>query len=140
MPKSGPIIIIEDDADDQEILQEVFSELKIVNILRFFDSCFKALDYLLTTIEQPFLIISDINLPLMTGLQLRQEINQNDYLKKKSIPFIFLSTNPDLKIIRIAYEMMAQGYFVKPSSQSELKETMKMIVDYWKICRHPNIG
>jgi len=139
MPKSGPIIIIEDDSDDQEILKEIFDELKIPNIIRFFNSCFNALDYLMTTIERPFLIISDINLPVMTGIELRQEINKNERLKKRSIPFIFLSTNPDNKVISLAYEMLVQGYFVKPTSMNDLREMMKMIVGYWKICRHPSI-
>ena len=66
MPKTGPIIIVEDDYDDQELLKEVFTELKVPNILRFFSSCIEAFNYLLTTIERPFLIISDINVPPMT--------------------------------------------------------------------------
>jgi CheY-like chemotaxis protein len=137
MPKSGPILLIEDDQDDQEMLQEVFTELKVPNILRFFDTCAKALDYLLTTIEKPFLIISDINLPAMTGMELKKEMNENEDLRKKSIPFIFLSTNPDQYIISKAYEMLVQGYFVKPGSMRELKEVIKMIVEYWKVCKHP---
>ena len=60
MFKNGPIIIIEDDADDQELLKEVFRELQVSNILKFFDSCAHALNYLVATMEKPFLIISDI--------------------------------------------------------------------------------
>lgn len=45
MPKSGPIIIVEDDVDDQELLKEVFQELEIPNILRFFNSCFDYFRY-----------------------------------------------------------------------------------------------
>jgi CheY-like chemotaxis protein len=137
MPKSGPILLIEDDKDDQEMLQEVFTELRIPNILRFFNTCVEALDYLLTTIEKPFLIISDINLPAMTGMELKKEMNENEHLRNKSIPFVFLSTNPDQYIISKAYEMLVQGYFVKPGSMRELTEMIKMIVDYWKVCRRP---
>jgi CheY-like chemotaxis protein len=137
MPKSGPILLIEDDRDDQEMLQEVFTELRIPNILRFFNTCVEALDYLLTTIEKPFLIISDINLPAMTGMELKKEMNENEHLRNKSIPFVFLSTNPDQYIISKAYEMLVQGYFVKPGSMRELTEMIKMIVDYWKVCRRP---
>ena len=79
MPKSGPIIIIEDDIDDQEILKEVIEELHIPNIVLFFNSCVNAMDYLLTTLEKPLLILSDINLPSMTGMELKQQINQNDF-------------------------------------------------------------
>lgn len=137
MPKNGPIVIIEDDVDDQELLTEIFMELEIPNILRFFDSSLQAFDYLLTGLEKPFLIISDINLPVMTGLELYKMIKRNDSLKKKTIPFIFLTTTSDNKVITQAYEMFVQGFFVKPASIQELKEMIRMIVDYWKICRRP---
>jgi CheY-like chemotaxis protein len=137
MPKSGPIIIVEDDFDDQEILKEVFGELGIPNILHFFSSCINALDYLLTTLEKPFLILSDINLPVMSGIELKQKINSNDYLRKKSIPFIFLSTSPNNMVIEQAYQMQVQGYFVKPTKLIDLKEMVQLIIGYWKTCRHP---
>ena len=137
MPKNGPIIIIEDDVDDQELLREVFKELQVSNILRFFNSCVHALNYLATTIEKPFLIISDINLPAMSGLDLCRKIVENESLKMKSIPFVFLSTTSDQHVIIQAYQMFVQGFFVKPGSVQELKEMIRMIVDYWKVCRHP---
>jgi len=137
MPKSGPIIIIEDDKDDQELLNEIFLELKVPNIVRFFSSCVQAFDYLITTIERPFLIISDINLPAMTGLELCRRIYEYEPLKKKTIPFIFLTTTNDQLVITKAYEMFIQGFFVKPSSINELKDTIRMIVEYWKFSRYP---
>jgi len=139
MHKEGPIIIIEDDSDDQELLKEIFEELKITNLIKFFNSCLHALDYLLSPVEKPFLIISDINLPAMTGLEMCKKIRQNEFLRMKTIPFVFLTTTHDQKVVTEAYEMNVQGFFVKPSNIKELKETIKMIVDYWKVCRHPNI-
>jgi len=139
MLKNGPIIIIEDDKDDQELLAEIFADLQIPNLLKFFDSCLQAFDYLLTSIEKPFLIISDINLPLMTGLELCRKIMENEFLKMKSIPFIFLTTSGDTHAIRQAYEIPVQGFFVKPATVNELQDMMKVIVDYWGICRHPYI-
>jgi CheY-like chemotaxis protein len=138
MPKGGPIIIVEDDHDDQELLKEVFEELNIPNIIRFFSSCFKALDYLLTTIERPFLIISDINLPAMSGLEFRMKINENEYLKKKAIPFVFLTTTRNNNFIEKAYEISIQGYFVKPFTVKDLTEMVRMIIEYWNICSRPN--
>jgi CheY-like chemotaxis protein len=137
MPKNGPIIIIEDDSDDQELLTEIFTELQIPNLLKFFSSCLQAFDYLLTTIEKPFLIISDINLPVMTGLEFYKKITSTESLRMKSIPFIFLTTSSDRNIITQAYEMFVQGFFVKPTNIKDLKDMIRMIVDYWKICRHP---
>jgi CheY-like chemotaxis protein len=126
-----PIIIVDDDIDDQDLLREVLDELKIPNIVRFFDTCVSVLDYLLTTIEKPLLIISDINLPLMTGFQLRKEIHKNEYLRTKNIPFIFLSTSMDVKTIREANEIPSQGFFVKPPTIREMKEILRFIIGYW---------
>lgn len=137
MPRSGPIIIVEDDSDDSELLKDVFEELQVPNILRFFNSCLLAMDYLLTTLEKPFLIISDINLPAMSGLDFLKKIHENEQLKRKSIPFIFLSTTSNNEIIHQAYRMPLHGFFVKPTSLEEQKQLIKMIVDYWKFSKIP---
>lgn len=137
MPKSGPIIIVEDDYDDQEVLQEVFEELEIPNMLRFFTSCTQAFDYLLTTTEKPFLIISDINLPVMNGFQFKEKINVTDSLRRKNIPFVFFSTNSDITAISKAYDILAQGYFIKPAKLMDIKDTVHSIVKYWKVCSRP---
>ena len=137
MAMSGPIMIIDDDSDDQELLNEILKELKVPNLTRFFDSCKHALDYLLTTIETPLLIISDINLPAMTGLEFCKKIMDDESLRVKNIPFVFLTTSNDQKVIAEAYEMSIEGFFVKPTSIGELKNLMRMIIDYWTLSRRP---
>lgn len=137
--RNGPIIIIEDDADDQEMMRLVLSELKIPNELKIFDNCPDALNYLMDTPDKPFLVISDINLPSMTGLEMRRRITDSARLRKKSIPFVFLSTSSKQESVELSYELMVQGYFTKPNSLAELKDMMRMIIGYWKVCRHPNI-
>jgi DNA-binding NtrC family response regulator len=132
-----PIIIIEDDNDDQEMLREVFMELEVPNEIHFFDSCEHVFNYLMESILKPLLIISDINLPAMTGFQLKQKINATESLRKRNIPFIFLTTNGDQRMIQQAYDIAIQGYFVKPSSMAGIKEIIRKILDYWKISRLP---
>jgi CheY-like chemotaxis protein len=136
--RTGPIIIIEDDHDDQEIMREVFEYLQIPNELKFFIKCQDALDYLFTTSDKPLIILSDINLPGMTGIEMRRKINESDYLRMKSIPFVFLTTSASKQNVMDAYAMMVQGYFVKSATVTELRSAIKMIVDYWKTCLHPN--
>ncbi len=71
MNKNGPVIIIEDDEDDQYLLEQVFLKLNYQNKVVFFSDGQDALDYLQTTHELPFLILSDINMPRLDGFQLR---------------------------------------------------------------------
>jgi CheY-like chemotaxis protein len=123
--KNGPIIIIEDDTDDREILNEILQELNYGNKLIFFERCPDALHYLMSTTDKPLIIICDVNIPVMNGLELRRRICENDYLKKKSIPFVFLSTNANPKTVEEAYQMMVQGYFEKPPSIEEIKGVLK---------------
>ncbi len=133
-----PIVIIEDDQDDQEILISIFKEMNISRPLIFFDSCEDVIPYLLTEPEQPFLILSDVNLPVMDGIILRTKICDNEYLKKKSIPFVFFTTTATKEAIEQAYDMTVQGYFEKPSNIKDLKIMIKVILDYWALCKHPN--
>ena len=87
MNKNGPVVIIEDDQDDQLILKNVFEKLNYPNELIFFDNGQKALDFLTNTEILPFIILSDINLPLLNGLELRNKIQLDFKLAIKCIPY-----------------------------------------------------
>jgi CheY-like chemotaxis protein len=63
-----PVIVIEDDKDDQEMLRAAFAKLNYPNEICFFDNGQLALDYLNRTDIIPFLILSDINMPVLDGL------------------------------------------------------------------------
>ena len=138
MSKNQPILIVEDDTDDQEILREVFHGLAIPNDLKIFNRCLDLLDYLRTTTDKPLIILTDVNLPVMSGLEMRAEICKDDYLRLKSIPFVFLTTSNDKQAIVKAYELEVQGYFVKENNFPAIQSMIKQIIDYWKVCRHPN--
>lgn len=138
MSKQGPILIIEDDRDDQHLLTEVFTTLNIKNELKFFENGNKALKYLQTTSDQPFIILSDVNLPGMSGPDFKRSINEDDRLRRKSIPFVFLTTTADTKAVAEAYDILVQGYFQKASKMDDLTAMVKMIIDYWMVCRNPN--
>ena len=138
MNKGGPIIIIEDDIDDQEILIDVFKDLNYKNEIIFFDEGQKALDYLIETKIEPFIIFSDINMPKLNGMELREKVHENEDLRIKSIPYLFFSTSAEQKHVIDAYSKSIQGFFVKPSNIEEIKETIKSIVEYWQKCVSPN--
>ena len=138
MNKLGPIIIIEDDKDDQEILAEIFKKLDYENKILFFQDGFKALDYLFNASEQPFLILSDINMPLISGFELREKVYENTDLRLKCIPYLFFTTATSQKALLEAYSMSIQGFFVKPTNFQELEKTMRKIVEYWRECVSPD--
>jgi CheY-like chemotaxis protein len=138
MSKRGPIIIAEDDQDEREILLQAFKSLGVRNEIKFFDHGQQVLDYLNATTDKPFIIICDINLPVMNGLELRSAINKNDYLRRKSIPFVFLTTYTNPDSVTRAYEMTVQGFFVKENTIQTIEQSLRVILEYWKQCKHPN--
>jgi CheY-like chemotaxis protein len=138
MSKHGPIIWLENDNDDQHIIEEVLKVLKPSRTLRMFSKGEDLLQYLRITTEQPFLILCDVNMPGINGLQVRDEINKDENLRRKAIPFIFFSTTAEEAEVRKAYDMLVQGYFEKGNSFGELQARLKRIIDYWNDCKHPN--
>ena len=140
MSKSGCIIIIEDDADDRSFLESAIKKLEMPNALKWFDTAEAAYHYISTTAQSIFLILSDVNLPGKNGLEFKKRVDAVPRLRKKSIPFIFYSTTAHQKDVIEAYtEMTIQGFFKKEHDSSDTLRTMKVIFDYWSLCRHPNV-
>lgn len=136
--KSGPIIVIEDDLEDQEILEETFKSLNYPNSVIFFGDGYLALEYIEKSDVKPFLILSDINMPKIDGFELRKKILNNDELKIRCIPYLFFTTGAQRKAVYDAYSMSAQGFFIKPSSMGALENTIRKIVEYWQECFSPS--
>lgn len=128
----NPIVIVEDDQDDCEMLVQTFRDIGILKEFRCFQSGLHALEYLRTTNETPFIIISDINMPKMNGLTFKKAINEDGVLKKRQIPFVFLSTSKEPELVEKAYSLSIQGYFQKPSDFDSLREIAAAIITYWK--------
>lgn len=138
MNKNGPIIIIEDDIDDQYFLKEVFENLKYTNELIFFSEGQEALDFLNSGKVVPFIILSDINMPKLSGFELRTKLKTDADLNTKCIPYLFFSTASNQKAVVDAYSMSVQGFFIKQTSIDELEKTITVIMEYWKRCAAPN--
>lgn len=137
MPKKGPILLVEDDIDDQQLIVEIIHNSVHENPVRIFSNGKEAYDYLLVSTKRHFLIISDVNMPVMNGIELKQQINKNADLMHRCIPFIFLTTTKDSSVVKKAFEMSVQGFFKKPSSYEELKLVLESTLDYWKLCEYP---
>ncbi len=137
MNKSGPIIVIEDDVDDKEMMAEIFQKLKYKNEVIYFSDGNLALEFLDKTDIHPFLILSDINMPKINGFELRNKVFTNAQLQTKCIPYLFFTTAADKKSVIDAYALSVQGFFKKPLTMEGLEQTIKKIVEYWQECIAP---
>lgn len=136
--KQGPIVVIEDDAEDQELLIEAFNKLNYQNKVLFFSDGQEALEHINTSEELPFLILSDINLPKLNGFALREKLKTDAKLNNKCIPYLFFSTASNQQAVIDAYSQSVQGFFKKPNSIKELEKTLGLIIEYWRKCAAPN--
>jgi len=138
MNKNGPIIIIEDDPDDQFFLSRIFKKLNCKNEIVFFFDGEKALHYLDSEEVSPFIILSDIRMPRLDGFALRDLLKTHSSQRLRNIPYLFFSTALTQKVVTEAYAMSVQGVFVKEHSLQELEKTIAVIMDYWMRCAGPS--
>jgi CheY-like chemotaxis protein len=133
----GPIVLIDDDVDDLELLSNALRELQVKNEIIVFNDATKALNFFREMETKPFFVLCDINMPNLNGLELRKAIYNNPRLWVGSFPFLFLSTAEGDRNINDAYSLTIQGYFVKPTSMYEISDMLKSIISYWSRSRHP---
>ena len=138
MPKNAPLIVVEDDLDDQDSFRYAYEKLKYPNELMFFKDGQAALDYLNNTDVHPFLILCDINMPRLNGFDLRERLKSNHAVDLRCVPFVFFSTASNQKIVVEAYSLSVQGFFVKQNRIADLEKTISAIMEYWKLCTSPN--
>jgi CheY-like chemotaxis protein len=138
MAVPGPILIVDDDPDDQEMIERILSKMGLDNPRKKFHDGAETLEYLRSTEDKPFIIICDVNMPIINGIQLKEEIERDHYLKKQGIPFVFLSTSANPQHVKKAYELPIQGFFIKGQSYDDLKMSLTRILDYWNSCIRAN--
>ena len=138
MLQNGPLVLVDDDADDQELISNALRELGFDDEIKSFSSAEAAISFLYESNEPPFMIVSDINMPKMDGITFKMKIDGCKNLNPKRIPFIFLSTST--KFVCDTHGLNIQGYFEKGNSWYDLKETMKVILSYWKRTKHVTLN
>lgn len=135
MNNNGPVLIVEDDEDDRELLSEIFKNLNLENEILLFTDGQLAYDYIVQSGKMPFLILADIHMPGLGGRELCQKIRHHE--KLHYIPFIYFTTTTTRSAITDAYAVHANGFFIKPSTYSALAECIGKIVGYWSDCHSP---
>lgn len=132
-----PVWIIDSDTDDQEMVQEVWRELRLPNELRFLSDAEDTMNLLYSVQTAPFIIICELHLPKVSGFELRGKMLATNSLKFKSVPFIFWTTQASEEQIIRAYDLSVHGFFIKAARYDELKMTFVHILNYWLRSKMP---
>lgn len=133
----GKIILIDDEKYEKDLLESALKQREWDIKVDYFADADKALEHLKENADEIFLIISDMNMLKKDGMELKKEIDQDDYLRAKSIPFIFASNAIDMKKVVEAYKYRVQGYFQKPLTPEGQADMLETIIRYWIACVHP---
>lgn len=133
----APIIFIDPDEDDQQMFLKALAELKSPHPPLVFSDGEEALAHIQSSPTVPFLILSELSLHKMDGLELRQEIEKSASLRKKSIPFIFVTYPVNEELVEQAYELAIQGLFEKEVIYSRWVDQLREILAYWTSCYQP---
>jgi CheY-like chemotaxis protein len=133
------ILLVDDDEVDVMNVQRAFKKHNITNPLFVANNGFEALDMLRgdppAVPPQRRLILLDLNMPKMGGIEFLKEVRADDRLK--STPVIVLTTSNEDNDKVEAYNLNVAGYILKPVTFSRFLESMAALNKYWMLCEMP---
>jgi len=136
MHNSRPILLVEDDIVDAMTVKRALCDLKITNPLVHAPNGEEAMKYLKTRgNEKPCIILLDLNMPKMNGIEFLKIIKTDEELK--AIPVIVLSVFGDEQNVVESFDLSVAGYMVKSVDYKILEETIKAVNMYWTLSELP---
>ncbi|RZJ81563.1 MAG: response regulator [Flavobacterium sp.] len=126
------IFCVEDDADYAFILEHAVKEVREDLMLSIVDDGMSAITQLNNFVaakQRPKLILLDLNLPGLSGLDVLKKIKETPFLKY--VPVILFSTSDNPKDVKASYEFGANAFVTKPSGYTNLVDCVKSLHDFW---------
>lgn len=131
------ILIVEDNRDDEALILRAFEKNKIKSNLFIARDGAEALDWLFqkgvykdrADEKLPVLIIMDLKLPKINGLEVLKEIRTNN--KTKLLPIVILTTSVEESDILESYKLQANSYIKKPVDFNQFSNVVKSLSHYW---------
>ncbi|WP_150050483.1 MULTISPECIES: response regulator [Methylomonas] len=134
--KNNPILLIEDDSVDAMTVKRALKELRVTNPLQWKENGEEGLAYLQQPgHEQPCLILLDLNMPVMNGIEFLQNFKSLPELRR--IPVIALTTSDEQEDKVESFELGVAGYMRKPVEYQQFVEIIRTIDAYWTISESP---
>jgi len=127
-----PILLVEDDAVDVMTIKRALKDVGTQNGIIHFVNGEQALGYLRgENHEEPCIIILDLNMPRMNGLEFLKILKAEPAMKK--IPVVVLTTSKNEKDVIESFENCVAGYMVKPADYERFVDIVKVISGYWQV-------
>lgn len=134
MKNKTKILLVEDNEGDILLTNEAFKEAKFESQISVLKDGQQAIKYLkkeaeFQNAETPDIILLDLNIPKISGLDVLHTIKTDPCLKV--IPVIILSTSNSEKDIWQSYQRHANCYLTKPVNFSNFTQLIQMVTDFW---------
>ena len=137
MNSKRPILLVEDDEVDAMTVKRALQELKVTNRVDVAGNGEDALKLLRDPQqENPCIILLDLNMPKMPGLEFLRIIKHDEKLKR--IPVVVLTTSHDEQDKIESFDLGVAGYMIKPVDYWQFVEVVKTINLYWTLSELPN--
>lgn len=139
MEKQINILLVEDDEIDVMNVKRAFKKNNISNPLHVCGNGVDALEYLRSidsTANLPRIILLDINMPRMGGIEFLTNLRQDSRLKHISV-FVMTTSNEEQDKVN-AYQLNVAGYILKPLSIESFISSVAMLNNYWMLCEYPD--
>jgi two-component system response regulator len=141
--KPKTILLVEDNPSDIELTRRAFQKSRIANELVVVEDGKQALDYLLGSDpltgqkmnELPALILLDLKLPKVDGLQVLRQIRADDRTSRLSV--VILTTSSEEDDIAQSYDLGANSYIRKPVDFKQFVESVQHLGLYWLVMNEP---
>ncbi|MGA2679693.1 MAG: response regulator [Sedimentisphaerales bacterium] len=131
-----PVLLVEDDNVDAMTVKRAMRDLHVGHSVMRSVNGEEAMKYLTNPDnEKPFVILLDLNMPKMNGMEFLKVIKAHPELK--TIPIIVLTTSREKRDVLESFELGAAGYMVKPVDYSKFVETLGSIMMYWSTSELP---
>ena len=145
MNELGRILLVEDDSKDIDLTLAALGEYKLANEVIVVRDGAEALDYLHTKgnyrsrgMENPAVVLLDLKLPKVDGLEVLREIRSDERLKH--IPVVVLTSSREDRDMVASYKLGVNAYVVKPVDFHEFVNAVKELGVFWAVINEPPPG
>jgi len=138
--KTINILLVEDDDVDVMNVKRAFQKNNLTNPIHHAGNGIEALKLLRgddnkDSIPMPRIILLDLNMPRMGGIEFLHELRKDEHLKNISV-FVMTTSNEEKDKVD-AYNLNVAGYILKPISMESFVSAVSILKNYWTLCEYP---
>lgn len=126
---SRSILLVEDNPDDEKLMIRALRRANIANEIRVARNGEDALNILFSDTPLPIVVLLDIKLPKVDGLEVLKRLRADDHTKL--LPVVILTSSKEERDILDSYNLGANSYVWKPIEFNEFNAAVKQIGLYW---------